>query len=140
MVGKQHKVVSKEEFDAETEQFLKKSPDYVHLLETPAIDKKLAEELLGIEDGTLPPFVCRFAKGAESCSECGRHYSILDFMKTGLEVHSKEFLIKATFGRLGGHIISDAGPIQNCYNCGKVGLGGCYQNRVYNACYCRILS
>jgi len=135
MVGRQHKIVSKEEFDAKAAEFQKGSSGYVHVFETPSDDQKAVDELLGIKEGTLPPFICRFAKGNESCAGCGRHYSILDFIKSGLQVHNKEFMVKAAFGELGGYIISDEGSIQNCANCGQVGYGGCYQNRWYNACY-----
>jgi hypothetical protein len=137
MVGRNHRVVSKEEFDAGREEFRKESPDYVHVLTTPAADQKAIEELLGIDEGTFPPFICRFAKGAERCGGCGRHFSMLDFIKSGLQVHSKEFLISVAFGKLGGPVVSDEGAIQNCYECGKVGMGGCYENTGYGyrACY-----
>lgn len=115
----QGKIVTKEQFDSKRAEVLKETPDRVLLLETPASDAKLMEELLGIEKGTLPEFACGFVKGAESCSKCGRHYSILDLTKTGLQVHSKQFLIDTIFGKHGGYLWNDSTQIHNCYSCGE---------------------
>jgi hypothetical protein len=135
MSAVQHRNVTKEELDASKAKMLEESPDHVHLLETPAADAKLVEELLEVEKGTFPSFVCRFKKGEESCSMCDRHYSILDILNTGLQVHSKKFLVDAAIGKLGYIIAEGTGTVQNCYNCGTPGKGIVYQTQYYSAAW-----
>jgi len=113
------KIVTKEQFDSKIAEMLKETADHVLLLETPASDAKLMEELLGIQEGTLPKFTCRFVKGAESCAKCGRNYSILDMAKTGLQFHSKQFLNDTIFGKLGGYVYNDVVQFHYCYDCGE---------------------
>ena len=113
------KIVTKEQFDSNAAEILKQSPDYILLPETPASDIKILEGLLGAEEGTLPNFTCRFEKGAELCTKCGRHYSILDMAKDGIEFHGKQFVNDTVFGRHEGSVWNDNVQFHHCYNCGE---------------------
>ena len=94
------------------------SPDHVMLLDTPPGDIQLMEQLLDVQEGTLPKFVCRFIKGAEKCGKCGRHYSVLDMAKTGLQFHDKRFIKAAIFGEHGVYLWNDNVQLHDCFACG----------------------
>ena len=118
-------IVTKEHHDAVIADLIKESPDHVVLLESPASDIRRAEELLAIKEGTLPNTICRFSKGEERCPNCGRNLSVLDLIKTALEVHSKEFLNDIIFGNeyIQTRYTRDMEKAPTCYDCGKKGLG-----------------
>jgi len=131
-MANQTKFVTQEQFDAATAEFFEESPDHV-LVETPAGDSKLAEELLGLEGKTFQDFTCRFAKGTERCSKCNRHFSILDFMVTALQVHTKEFLAHHIF-ETEEYTLTRGGRTPTCYDCGEKGRDSTYTKRNSYSC------
>lgn len=113
-----HKLVTKEKLAGLRQHLLDEDADHAVLPETPASDNRALAELLGVEAETVPNFVCRFAKGGESCANCGRAFSILDMAKSGLKVHSKEF-IKATIFGQHGYVFNNVPQLHECYDCGE---------------------
>jgi hypothetical protein len=125
------KIVTKEQFDASVAEMLKESPDHVLLLESPPSDVKRTEELLDIKEGTLPNFALRFKKGQERCIKCGRHFSVLDLIKTALQSHSREFLNEVIFAE--EYSLNGEGQTPVCFDCGEPGPGpGRYKTRTYS--------
>lgn len=113
------KTITKEEHDAWVAKIRQESPDYVVLRESPPKDIQSTEELLGIKEGTLDDFDLRFKKGGEQCTQCGRHFNVLDLFNTALKIHSKEFLLGVLNDTNYTH--SDNARAVYCYECGKLG-------------------
>ncbi|KAF7342957.1 hypothetical protein MVEN_01725700 [Mycena venus] len=107
------KVVSKDEFDT------KVAAAYQNIarVEAPAEDVQILANLLAVAPATLEGTGAAFKKGGEACSHCGRAFSILDIAATGLEAHSKQFLVDVVMGKY-GYIVNTAAPEFNCYKCG----------------------
>lgn len=110
-------IITREEHDAEKARILEESPDHIILHEYPASDIKRTEEILGVEEGTFPPITIRFAKGDELCSNCGRHFTVLDLVNTAIKPHGKEFLIEVIFGDQITR--GEGGQTLTCYQCGQ---------------------
>ncbi|KAJ7469137.1 hypothetical protein FB451DRAFT_1368734 [Mycena latifolia] len=91
------KVVSKAEFDAKVAAAYQNTPR----VETPAEDVQILANLLGLSPETLAGSGAGFRKGGEACGHCGRAFSILDIVETGLQAHSKEFLVNVITGKYG---------------------------------------
>lgn len=128
------KIVTKEEFDAATEKTFKESPDHVLVLAPPPEDVKRTEELLNIKEGTLPNFTLRFKKGQECCTKCGHHFSVLDLMKTALQVHSEEFLHEVIFAE--EYSLTTEGQTPACFDCGTPDPGPItYRHPTYACVY-----
>ena len=77
------------------------------------------EQLLNVQEGTFPNFVCRFNKGADKCGKCGRHYSVLDMAKTGLQFHDEQFIKNTIFGKHGTYLWNGNVQLHNCFACGE---------------------
>ncbi|KAJ7469192.1 hypothetical protein FB451DRAFT_1177182 [Mycena latifolia] len=107
------KVVSKAEFDAKVAAAYQNTPR----IETPAEDIQILANLLGVSPGTLAGSGAGFRKGGEACGHCGRAFSVLDIVETGLEAHSKEFVVDVITGKYGYIANTGAKPF-NCHKCG----------------------
>ena len=120
-------IVTQEQYDAAVAKMLEESPDSIIVSEAPAGDVSRAEELLGVEPGTLADTVLRFSKGDERCLDCGRHFNVLDMLTAALRVHSSEFLKEVMFGDTLVAMTYEVGdgkaktPV--CAACGKRGPG-----------------
>ncbi|KAJ7469145.1 hypothetical protein FB451DRAFT_1368739 [Mycena latifolia] len=91
------KVVSKAQFDAKVTAAYQNTAR----IETPAEDIQILANLLGVSPGALAGSGAGFRKGGEACGHCGRAFSILDIVETGLQAHSKEFLVDVITGKYG---------------------------------------
>ena len=86
---------------------------------TPKEEAAMIEGLLGMSAGELGSSMVQFVKGHESCDNCGRHFSFLDIITTGLEVHSKDFLHNVLSGKY-GYLMNYTPPqVHRCYGCNK---------------------
>jgi hypothetical protein len=102
---------------------LKSGEDGHHVYDTSATDAKKINQILGVE---VPPITMKFPHGEESCKKCGRKYSFLDILQTGLQTHDKEFWRNVLTGKH-GHVYnphkpdaSEEEPLTfNCYKCGQ---------------------
>ncbi|KAF8206734.1 hypothetical protein K438DRAFT_1963048 [Mycena galopus ATCC 62051] len=108
------KVVSKDQFDAAVVAVYQNC----ERIETPAEDVQILENLLGLSPGTLGVSAVGFPKGKEACRHCGRAFSFLDIAETGLQAHSKEFLVGVLTGKY-GYIVNPSPKSFNCHKCGK---------------------
>ncbi|KAJ7277333.1 hypothetical protein C8J57DRAFT_1223082 [Mycena rebaudengoi] len=92
------KAVSKAEFDAKLAVVFDNTTGCV---ETPADDVQIMANLLGVQPGILGGTRLQFPNGGEACGHCGRAFSFLDIVETGLQAHSKEFLVDVMTGKHG---------------------------------------
>ncbi|KAJ7469168.1 hypothetical protein FB451DRAFT_1177158 [Mycena latifolia] len=106
------KVVSKAQFDAKVAAAYQNTPR----VPTPAEDIQRLAYLLDLSPERLAGSGAGFRKGGEACA-CGRAFSILDIVNTGLQVHSKEFLVNVITGT-DGYIANIGTQPFNCYTCG----------------------
>ncbi|KAJ7323199.1 hypothetical protein DFH08DRAFT_817778 [Mycena albidolilacea] len=109
------KVFTKEQFDAKVAAIFQNTAGHV---ETPAEDVQILANLLGVSPETLGGTAAGFAKGGEACSHCGRALSFLDIAETGLQAHSKEFLVDVITGKH-GYIVNSGHQPFNCHECGS---------------------
>ncbi|KAJ7508299.1 hypothetical protein B0H11DRAFT_2184805 [Mycena galericulata] len=109
------KVVTKAQFDAAVVTAFQITSGRV---ETPAEDIQILVKLLGVSEETLGGIVAGFPKGEEVCRHCGRAFSFLDIAETGLQTHSKDFLVDVMTGKY-GYIVNPASQAFNCHTCGK---------------------
>lgn len=83
---------------------------------TPAADVKQVEDLLQLPNGSLAKHEMSSKCDIEQC-ECGRKFSWLDIIASGLKVHDKAFIASVLMGNdnyiTEGHI-----PI-SCFSCGR---------------------
>jgi len=110
------KIVTKDEFDA------KVAAAYQHVarIETPADDIQILANLFGVSPGALAGSGAGFKNGGEACGHCGRAFSVLDIAATGLQAHSKQFLVDVVMGKYGYVVNPVAQHAQfACYKCGK---------------------
>ncbi|KAJ7469174.1 hypothetical protein FB451DRAFT_1560165 [Mycena latifolia] len=107
------KVVSKAEFEAKVAAAYQNTAR----VETPAEDLQILANLLGVSPGTLAGNGAGFGKGGEACGHCGRVFSVLDIVETGLQVHGKEFLVDVITGKY-GYIANKGAKPFNCHKCG----------------------
>lgn len=115
------KIVTKDEFDAK----LAAAYQDVARIETPAEDVQILANLLGLSPGTLDKSGAGFKKGGEACGHCGRAFSVLDIAATGLQAHSKQFLVDVVTGKYGYVVNPVAQHAQfACYKCGKKPIVG----------------
>jgi len=125
------KFVTKDEFDAKLVATLQKV-SRVRVV-TPPEDVQIVANLLGVSTETLGEPGLGFPKGKETCGQCGRAFTFLDIVETGLLVHSKEFLVDVITGKLGYFVNSEAQSF-NCHNCGTKCGPGDYEVGNYYQC------
>jgi hypothetical protein len=110
------KILTKEQFES-----LSLTPTDCIKVETPQEDVRIVEELLDIPRGTLSPLFVSLREGSESCTNCGRRFSLLDQVSTGLTVHGKQFIKDIITGTYGYVLNSNPPQMHNCYGCGVRG-------------------
>jgi hypothetical protein len=112
-------MVSKEQFDELVAKFSKEEKGYV-VVETPEEDARIIEQLLDLPKGSADKSIVKVVEASKDCASCGRHYSFLDQVSTGLSAHSKQFMKDLFIGRHGYVFNNPTQPqVHNCYKCGK---------------------
>ena len=95
-----------------------------HVYDIPNEEVKTIGKLLGIPESEVPPIKMKFPDGRESCKNCGRMFTFLDILHTGLETQSQEFWRDMVTGKFGFVMNAhnrggEAQPGFKCYNCGQ---------------------
>jgi hypothetical protein len=121
MVHEDHHSISKEAHQEVLEKLSKPSPGRKVLAESPIVEVKRAELLLGIltEERALPRFILNFKDGDERCKNCYRHFSVLDLISTALREHTAQFLKQILFSPKIVH--GGGGQKLRCFDCGVEG-------------------
>ncbi|KAF8892824.1 hypothetical protein CPB84DRAFT_1783638 [Gymnopilus junonius] len=116
------KILSRESFEQLKTRLLKKEEGYV-MVETPKEDLEAINNLLKLSPGTAASqnTAVKLPEGGQSCANCGRQYSILDIVSTGLGIHGSTFLKDIVLGKY-GYVYNPRGDkdvaFHNCYKCG----------------------
>jgi hypothetical protein len=113
-----NKTVSIAEYEKWMKEALKEENGYV-LVETSKEEAKIIEGMLGMSAGTLGDSTVKFVKGSESCKNCGRNYSFLDVVHTGLWVHEKQFMNDVLMGKYGPILNHPPPQGHRCFECDK---------------------
>ena len=129
--------ISKEELDSISKAALKEEEGHISV-RTSKEETEIIEVLLGMSPGELGDTMVKFVKGYENCGSCGRLYSFLDIINTGLGVHSKQFLHDVLSGRYGCLMNYTPPQVHRCYTCDKPSPAKslCYHGPTYG-CGCQ---
>lgn len=126
------KTVSKEEHKSWMKATFTEDEGYLSV-QTPKEEAEMIEELLGMSPGELGDSMVKLVKGCENCKDCGRLYTFLDIIYTGLGVHDKQFLNDVLSGRHGCTMNYTSPQVHRCYECNMASPTGsiCYATLFY---------